>query len=135
MKVYVATSFLNIPEARAVMELCIQLGHTITHDWTHESIQGLDKEAAELYLDKAGKSDFLGVCNADCLILIVHSAGRDCYTEWGVALGRNIPSIVLYPHRRPRSIFQNMLGVYVADDIPQMMDVLKQIKLKKEVME
>lgn len=106
MNIYVATSFQNIPEARAVMDLLVRAGHTITHDWTHEHVDTTwSKERQETYFQTCGRNDFEGVLRADAVVLVNHTLARDAMTEFGIALGLAKPVFVLYPDRRPSVFF------------------------------
>jgi len=126
MRVYVATAFKNIPEARAVIQLLRGVGHDITHDWTNETLEGIPAAQQSAYLDRCGASDYRGVMTADAVVLICHPDMRDARVEWGMALGRGIPSVVVYPDRLPsRSVFENMPGVRKVGSLPELLDALQ----------
>jgi hypothetical protein len=123
VKVYVATSFQNIPEARAVMQALQEAGHTITHDWTREKIDpAWSQERQEQYLQQCGSRDFDGVERADVLVLINHSASRDAMAEFGMALGRDQLVYVLYPDRRTSVFFHK---ARLCSSVPQLLNQLR----------
>lgn len=110
MKVYVATSFSNITEARAVMAALEKDGHEITHDWTKEAIDpSWSAERQATYLQTCGAKDFEGVENADVLVLVNHALARDAMTEFGIAMGLRKPVCVLYPERRTSVFFHRAI--------------------------
>lgn len=112
MRLYVATSFSNIPEARRVMATLREAGHTITHDWTHEKLDPAWPKAQQAeYLQSCGARDFLGVTQADVVVLVNHAKSRDAMAEFGVALGLGKKVVVLYPERRSSVFFHRAVCV------------------------
>lgn len=106
MNLYVATSFKNIPEARAVMDALKAAGHRITHDWTYEALDpSWSPEQQDAYLQVCGAEDAAGVHKADALVLINHPELRDAMAEFGMALGQDKAVFVLYPGRRASVFF------------------------------
>lgn len=106
MKLYVASAFGNLLEARAIMEVLRAVGHEITCDWTTEQLDtNWPKEKQEAYLQECGARDYQGVMGAGAVILLNHKDCRDSMTEFGLALGAKIPALVLYPHRRASVFF------------------------------
>lgn len=106
MKIYVATSFKNIPEARQVMAALRKAGHEISHDWTNEAVDQAWPLARRLaYLRKCGSADYAGVQAADAVVLINHDLARDAMVEFGLALGMSKPVFLLYPERRTSVFF------------------------------
>lgn len=125
MKIYVATSFQNIFEARAVMDLLKREGHTITHDWTQEQVNPDWPQAQQdAYLQRCGATDFDGVVSADALVLINHKASRDAMAEFGVALGLSKAVYVLYPERRT-SVFFHRASLFAS--LPALLDELEDL--------
>lgn len=126
MRVYVATSFQNIAEAREVMTALRILGHSITHDWTNEAVDPSWPEWQQAeYLQECGSHDYRGVIDADCLVLINHEKSRDAMAEFGIALGRGIPVVVLFPERRSSVFFHRAWAVFnTTHELIEMMDVL-----------
>lgn len=127
MKIYVASSFGNIPEVEAVMGVLKGLGHTITHDWTKERVQpGWSEEETTAYLATCGANDARGVRECDVLVLVNHDKCRDSMTEFGMALGLGKPAIVLFPGRRS-SVFFREPGVRMANQFHELFADLKDL--------
>lgn len=120
MKVYVAAKFEEKVRVRAVCDLLRENGHTVTHDWTHETEGGSEAEQARADLD--------GVLAADVVIVLAHHAGRGLWIEMGAALatGKKVIYVdstvaidsdgnkkVEYVH----TIFQRLPGVTVRHEI------------------
>jgi hypothetical protein len=113
MNVYVATSFVNISEARFVMDALIKAGHGVTHDWTLAKVpDGFTEKERNAFLQECGRADYEGVMEADALVLINHDLARDAMAEFGAALGAGIPVFVLYPGRRESVFFHRATLVY-----------------------
>lgn len=112
-KIYVATSFKNIPEARQVMRLVEEAGHEISHDWTWESVdESWDEETKREYLVKCGDRDYLGVTTADIVVFLNHELAHDAMAELGIALAKGKHVIILYPERRS-SVFFHLAQDYI----------------------
>lgn len=67
MKLYIAGKFSEKEQIRKYMEEVIQLGHTITHDWTNFEIEGDGEEKMKLSAEK----DIQAVRDCDCVIAIL----------------------------------------------------------------
>jgi hypothetical protein len=93
-RVYVATAFKNLEEAKAVMESLSKIGFEITHDWTNESSEGKQGEELEKYLTMCAVHDLQGVETADLVFLVNDPRAKGAFTEFGIALGCRIPVIV-----------------------------------------
>lgn len=123
MRVYVATSFKNIPEARAVMHALLMAGHEITHDWTDKCIDpSWPLEQQHAYMQECGAADWQGVESADALVFINHPECRDAMAEMGAALAMGKPVLALYPARRP-SVFFHRAAV-LCSSLPQLLNHL-----------
>jgi hypothetical protein len=117
-KLYVATSFSNIPEARDVMSILREVGHDITWDWTGEALDpSWPKSQQDAYLQQCGARDYQGVVDADALVLINHDKARDAMAEFGVALGLGRPVFVLYPERRSSVFFHRATQCATVDEL------------------
>jgi hypothetical protein len=105
LKIYVASKFENKQQVRAVQQRLIDLGHTISHDWTNEA-EG-DRKGPELdaYLQECAIKDYNGVLEADAVLLITQPNMRGAFTELGMALawGR-----VCYVVGRTGNIFEHL---------------------------
>lgn len=71
------------------MRLLRAAGHEITHDWTGEHAS-TDEEWLECAL-----RDLEGVWDADVLVIEVRPEMRGAWTEFGVAIARLIPVVVV----------------------------------------
>ena len=82
MKLFVASSYLNKSEARAVMGILKKAGHEITFDWTKpEKIQTVAQRA------RKAERDEQGVTEAERLV-VVWPGRVGTATEIGIALGQ-----------------------------------------------
>lgn len=126
MKIYVATSFQNIPEARDVMAALKAAGHSITFDWTHEKIDpAWDVARQERYFQTCGQNDFQGVSDADAVVLVNHTLARDAMAEFGIALGMGKPVLVLYPERRASVFFHRASLCATLEDAVTRLSILE----------
>jgi nucleoside 2-deoxyribosyltransferase len=94
MKIYLAGKWSDKKENKDKMNLLIDDGHTITHDWTNNEITTRNHEE----LQKYAILDINGVMNADVLIAVMDDpeyAYRGTFTEIGAALGNNKPVIII----------------------------------------
>jgi hypothetical protein len=107
VKCYVATSFKNLEEARTVMGALEKIGFKITHNWTHESTEGKTGEELQNYLTDCAERDYRGVQHADLFFLINDPRCKAAFTEFGVALTRQIP-IIIAKHSVAENIFFHM---------------------------
>jgi len=84
--VYVAASFEETTQVRALYALLRNAGHAITHDWTHESSEGKTDDELAAYLNDCAEADLVGVEECDVLVLLPHKRGKGMYVELGFAL-------------------------------------------------
>lgn len=99
-RVYVAGKFENKENVRAVMELLVINGHTITHDWTHEDPAGLEGVELAKYLRGCAEKDLAGVLKADVLVVLPEDpgTGRPTVGRWlevGAALASDVPVVIV----------------------------------------
>lgn len=87
MKVYVAAKWEERERARNFMRSVRLLGHVITHDWTHETDEGLSGAGRHRYLGSCATSDLQAVRDCDVLVLLHNPQCRGAYVELGIALG------------------------------------------------
>lgn len=105
MKIYVATAYGNREEARSIMGALLRAGHSISHDWTNDQLDPeWSPEDQAAYLRESGRRDYIGVTEADAIVLVNHRDSRDAMTEFGLSLGMDKMTFVLYPARR-NSVF------------------------------
>jgi hypothetical protein len=90
MKIYVAGKFEEKEYIRKVMDELEAIGHTITHDWTKESIDGMKAGEIEAYFRDASQRDKIGVQRADLLLIFPHEHGKGQYTEMGIAMALSV---------------------------------------------
>ncbi len=87
MRIYIATKFENHPRAQEIAKQLQDYGHKITYKWWEAGVA----DAEQAY------RDFMGVMNADALVLIVEKDFRysGALTEFGIALGAGIPVYIM----------------------------------------
>ncbi len=96
MKIYLAGKFQDKPFIRSKMDELINLGHTITHDWTSFETG----EQASEHLKQSAGHDITGVSACDILIILMTDpkyAYRGSFTELGCALGLQKQIIIVCP--------------------------------------
>lgn len=112
MRLYVATAYANREEAQRVIAVLTARGHTITHDWTTQTLDGVPPAEHRAFLDRCGRHDFAGVVSADAVVLLADARMRDARIEMGIALGVGIPVFVLDPTGvLATSVFLNLPGI------------------------
>ena len=85
---YIATGFENKTQHNHMRDALVELGHTITHDWTAEE-DGEEPEWEEIAND-----EMLGAASADFGVMILPGV-RGTHTELGIALANDIPVFLL----------------------------------------
>jgi hypothetical protein len=121
MRVYLATSFENVLNARHWMNKLRGVGIVITHDWTVAEKENLRGEL-EMPLEEQrqhAQADVRGVVTADVLWVITPpTGGTGCWFEMGVAYGtRSLhrhPEIIVSGPRR--TIFTSLMQHYESHD-------------------
>lgn len=126
MKIYIAGKFEAREEIRGLMNIVEANGHTITHDWTKETLEGKTPEEHSPYLQKCALQDFDGVYDAETLILIPNKDGSGMFTEMGVAIALFMPIFVVGfdPAIHKANIFYNLPHIAKVDTIEQVIEVL-----------
>lgn len=110
MRIYVASKFENTAEVWKVMDALKAAGHTITHDWTHESVGERQGAELDLFLLDCAQKDMTGVETADALFVINHEKGKGMWTEMGMAIAWSKPVFFCCPERA-YNIFCRLPGV------------------------
>lgn len=111
MRVYVATSLDNKALARDVIALLRERDAEITYDWTeHGSVAGEPLERKQ----QVAKNEVNGVATAGLLVVLL-PGGRGTHVEIGVALGNDIPILVLTAEPPGRTVFYQHPRVMVRD--------------------
>ena len=91
MKFYIATSLLRAKDHNIVRDALLDLGHTITYDWTtHGNVKCTTIEN----LKRVSQNELLGVKKADILIVLI-PGGQGTHVELGAALATNKKIILL----------------------------------------
>ena len=107
--VYIATSLLNVEQARSIIKRFQKHNIHVTHDWTKHGQVFSERELKEF-----GIAEMDGVKNAD-LLFMIHPARTGTHVELGIALGCNKPVIIVFNkqiHWRRRFItwFNMLIG-------------------------
>ncbi|HEU64123.1 MAG: hypothetical protein KR126chlam4_00048 [Candidatus Anoxychlamydiales bacterium] len=91
MKFYIATSLLRAKDHNIVRDALLDLGHTITYDWTtHGNVKCTTIEN----LKRVSQNELLGVKKADILVVLI--PGRHgTHVELGAALASDKKIILL----------------------------------------
>lgn len=124
MKIYVASKFENVEEVREAFRLLRAAGHEITHDWTVESVGTRTGPELKEFLENCAHADFMGVTDADILLLINHPLGKGMWVEMGMALAFRIPILAVFPERSD-NIFMHLPEVAHFDSIQQAINSLR----------
>jgi nucleoside 2-deoxyribosyltransferase len=128
MKVYVASSFYRKNDVRAIHRVLREAGHEVTEDWTAADAAGLEGVALANYLRRGAEADIRGVLTADVLVILHDDRGRGMATEFGVALAREIPVIVIGAHSpsdyEMKNVFYHLCEILHVDGIGSVLDIL-----------
>lgn len=94
MKIYIATRFEDKPLAAYWVKRLRDAGIEITHNWS--AVEEVNDAAANpARRTEYAEADFNGVVSADLVwVLSPEVGGRGCWTEMGIALGRQIPVVL-----------------------------------------
>lgn len=90
-KIYVAGKYSDVASINHVQTLLVQMGHTITHDWT---------EYTDLPKQMCADLDIKGVQECDILFVLMLDAKysyRGTWTEIGCAIGLGKRIIIVCP--------------------------------------
>lgn len=91
MKFYIATSLLRAKDHNIVRDALMDLGHTLTYDWTtHGSVKCTTTEN----LRKVSQNELTGIKKADLLIVLI-PGGHGTHVELGTAIATN-KKIILF---------------------------------------
>jgi hypothetical protein len=86
MNVYVAGRFTRKVEVKRAQALLVAYGHTISADWTMDSVDGLMGEERLARLAQSAAKDLGGVRRADAILVLHDDTGRGLFVELGIAL-------------------------------------------------
>lgn len=92
-------------------------GHEITHDWTREVLNPRPSRRS------IAEADVRGVEAADALVLVDADRGWGMYVEFGIAVARRIPIIVIEP--RYHQVFYSLPQVRLVMDVDGAIEALR----------
>jgi nucleoside 2-deoxyribosyltransferase len=101
MKVYIATRFTHKEEFHRLRVLLESAGHTITHDWTTDDVRAVPEEDKRAYMEECAVKCMVGIFHADALIMIARPGMKGAFFEFGFAVARSIPVIVIDAWKLP----------------------------------
>ena len=115
MNVYVAAKWEDKDRARDIMYSVCYAGHTITHDWTINSVFGVTAAAA----------DVNGVIAADALVAVVEREfqWKGMWVEMGIAIGYGKP-IYMLGNWGTDCIFTTLPSVHRVGSIKELIEAL-----------
>ena len=92
MKIYIASALKNFERVRSVRDRLIDLGHTITYDWTvHNKVEDVN------LLKSIAEWEMRGVTEAD-LLVVLWPAGFGTHCEFGMAAATGKPIYMFLPN-------------------------------------
>lgn len=130
MGVYVAGKFEEVEAVRAAQSLLQDAGFRITHDWTGESTAGKTSEEIGPFLEVCAENDYVGVTEADAVLLLNHDRAFGAMVEMGMAIARGIPVFVV-GHKIRDNIFFHLnsdFGVYLFDAVDDAVEAIKEMR-------
>lgn len=119
MKLYVAGKWEERARVNRFIHAARLRGHTITHNWTQESDEGLTGKERQTYLRSCAEDDRRGANSCEVLVLFDHPEGRGLFVEFGLALAQRKPVVVIgAPDLGPKCCIFYLLPnvVHVADE-------------------
>lgn len=128
MNIYVASSWKNQAEVKAMMAKLTAAGHLITHDWTREEATPAFLSNQEVR-NEYGWRDFQGVLDADAVVVLAHPEARDTRFEMGAAVGMQKPVVVVDPSKWDTVFMDPRMGVHClqgADEVVPFLAGLEQ---------
>ncbi len=130
MGVYVAGKFEEVAAVRAAQAALQDAGFGITHDWTGESSAGKSPEEIGPFLEICAENDYVGVTEADAVLLLNHDRAFGAMVEMGMAIARGIPVFVV-GHKIRDNIFFHLnsdFGVYLFDTVEEAIQAIKEMR-------
>ena len=130
MGVYVAGKFEEVAAVRAAQAALQDAGFRITHDWTGESTAGKSPEEVEPFLTVCAENDFVGVVDADAVLVLNHDRAFGAMVEMGIAIARGIPVFVVGYKIRDNIFFHlgSDYGMYLFDTVEEAVTALKEMR-------
>jgi hypothetical protein len=129
MKIYVGASLEESATAKTIIIKLIDLGHTITYDWTKHG-----RVTDPALLKEYGQEEVEGVVTSD-LFFMYYPARLGTHVELGIAIALHKPVILLIDINNPRydqSKFEDKTFYYVDNvtkyyDLDQALNHVKQL--------
>lgn len=105
MRVYVAATFERKDEIRGLQRRFVELGHTISADWTGHKTIAHEAKKEELSKEYAVE-DVDGVSATDLFILLIgERKSTGAHIELGIALGAKVPNVYVVGETNDPSLF------------------------------
>ncbi len=126
-RIYVAASFEQRDEVRALHKKLREAGHTITADWTtHKEIASLEtEEEREALKQQYAVEDTNGVTSASVYALLLSDRkSTGAHIELGIALGANLGRICLIGEPDESQLFYSHPAITVYPDTDTFVDSL-----------
>jgi hypothetical protein len=121
LKIYIASSFRNLPAVLLLRDALLERGHTVL-DWTSLAPplpEYLTPEQRRLALDSDERGDVFSFCveacgNAD-LVVYLGPAGQDAACEVGIAWAAGVPVFgITSPMDRPGTVLSRAVSVWAS---------------------
>lgn len=128
--IYVAGKFEEKETVRAAQRQLEERDFTISHDWTQEDAVGLKDEVLGSYLAQCAENDYVGVRDADAVLLLNHQRAFGAMVEMGLAIGWGIPVFVV-GHKIRDNIFFHLgsdYGIYCYDTVDEAIEAIEQMR-------
>lgn len=112
MRAYIASKFENQDQFHELREMLESYGHTVTRDWTKESIA---RSTEPGYITKCAEEDYSGVVEAEVLVLIpTKEPMAGAFVEFGIALGKGLDIIIVDPFNESyqKNIFYHLHNAF-----------------------
>lgn len=129
MKIYVAGKFEEAERVRRVHKLLRSRNFAITHDWTTEDASIYEGEAKATYKRQCAMNDYLGVVNADAVLVINHALLYGGAAEMGMAIALHKPVLVVGSEIRENIFFH--LGAPYVRICTSLSDAIRQLVIMR----
>jgi nucleoside 2-deoxyribosyltransferase len=121
VKIYVAGKTDDWERVQTVQEMLKRLGHEITFDWTrNNNIESggpdMGLTADDEFRRKCAENDIMGTDEADLLVMLCYPGLCGTLIEFGMAVMRRIPIIVVGEPERNSVFFSLDHVIRVGDD-------------------
>jgi hypothetical protein len=126
-RVYIAASFEQTDDVKALYKKLRDAGHVISADWTiHKEIASISsKEERQALKSQYVIEDSEGVSSASVFALLIGPRkSTGAHIEFGIALGAKVPLIILIGQPDEYQLFYCHPSVTVVPDIDSFMKLL-----------